>query len=228
MAVSFSRTPPRTGGAWKFVFMGIDGELLPMESFRGLAILVVNISSRSSFSRQLLELQAIYEQYRERGLIVLGIPSGDFSKNEFESDQEIRDYCKNQYGATFPMTGKTMVLGAARHPFFDWAAEQVSELGQVKWDFHKFLISPDGRIVDWFSSVSHVSDTRLKRIIERYLPFPPGFKMYYSDDSKHPMLALHAEEAQQPQITSAEVPHEPAALAEAETTSDEKHEAIPA
>ncbi len=161
-------------------------------------------------------------------MIVLGIPSGEFIKNEFESDQEIRDYCKNQYGATFPMTGKTMVLGAARHPFFDWAAEQVSELGQVKWDFHKFLISPDGRIVDWFSSVSHVSDTRLKRIIERYLPFPPGFKMYYSDDSKHPMLALHAEEAQQPQITSAEVPHEPAALAEAETTSDEKHEAIPA
>ena len=156
--------------AHAFDFMSIEGDPLPMSSFAGKAVLVVNTASRCGFTDQYSALQAIWQQYRDRGLVVLGVPSNDFGSQEPGSETEIRTFCEVNYGIDFPMTSKVQVNGDGAHPFYRWAATQFGPQAKPRWNFHKYLITPEGRLSDWFSTVTGPTSTRVIKAIEQVLP----------------------------------------------------------
>lgn len=140
--------------AHDFAFVSIEGEPLPLAGFRGQPILLVNTASFCGFTSQYQGLQGLWERYRERGLVVLGVPSGDFGGQEYGSNEEIRDFCDAQFGIDFPMTEKQSVRGAAAHPLYRWLAESHGAAAVPRWNFHKVLIDRAGRPLQaWPSSI---------------------------------------------------------------------------
>ncbi len=156
--------------AHDFAFTSIEGNILPMSVFEGKTVLVVNTASLCGFTPQYLELQALWSRYRDRGLIVLGVPSNDFGSQEPGTAHEISTFCEVNYGIDFPMTDKVQVKGDAAHPFYRWAARQVGFAGKPRWNFHKYLIGPDGRLINWFSSPTKPTAARVVEAIEALLP----------------------------------------------------------
>lgn len=160
--------------AYDFGFTSIEGQPLPLKTFSGKAVLVVNTASRCGFTPQYADLQAVWERYRERGLVVLGVPSNDFGGQEPGTEAEIKRFCKVNFAVDFPMTAKVHVKGDEAHPFYKWAKQRLGALAQPRWNFHKYLISPDGELVDWFSTITSPSAEKVTRAIEQHLPAAPG------------------------------------------------------
>ena len=107
---------------------------------------------------------------RERGLVVIGIPSNDFGKQEPGAETEIGAFCQKNYGVTFPLSAKLSVSGSDAHPLYRFLVAHAGTLSQPRWNFYKFLVSPDGGVAEWFSSLRDPASTRVKRAIERHLP----------------------------------------------------------
>jgi glutathione peroxidase len=160
--------------AHAFSFTAISGEPLPLAGLAGKAVLIVNTASECGFTRQYADLQALWERYRDRGLVVLGVPSNDFGGQEPGTEHQIKEFCAVNFDVDFPMTGKTEVRGARAHPFYRWAAAQVGPLGVPRWNFHKYLIAPDGSLADWFSTTTGPDTSRLRDAVERQLPAAGG------------------------------------------------------
>jgi glutathione peroxidase len=155
--------------AYEFSFMSIEGEPLPLSAYCGRAILVVNTASLCGFTRQYGDLQALYEKYRDQGLIVLGVPSNDFGNQEPGEEAEIKSFCEINYGIDFPMTEKTKVTGSRAHPFYKWAAGELGSSAKPRWNFHKYLVGPDGRLVGWFSTSTSPMSGKVIRAVELQL-----------------------------------------------------------
>jgi glutathione peroxidase len=135
--------------------------------YRGKVVLVVNTASYCGYTPQYEGLEKLHAQYAARGFTVLGFPSGDFGNQEKATNKEIADFCFNTYGVKFPMFSKTSVAGSAANPLF---AELAKATGQPpKWNFHKYLIDRDGRVVKVFPSAVKPLDERLTREIEAAL-----------------------------------------------------------
>ena len=158
------------GGAHAFDFVSIEGEPLPMSSFSGKVVLVVNTASKCGFTRQYSGLQELWEKYQNNGLIVLGVPSNDFGHQEPGSETEIKSFCEVNYDIDFPMTSKVRVNGHEAHPFYRWAAKQFGFHAKPRWNFHKYLIAPDGRLADWFSTGTSPTSIRVLKAVEQLLP----------------------------------------------------------
>ncbi len=165
-----SSTDSSNQTAHSFEFTSIEGESLPMKRFGGKAVLLVNTASRCGFTRQYDDLQALWERYRDRGLVVLGVPSNDFGGQEPGSESEIKKFCRINFDVDFPMTSKVSVKGKHAHPLYRWAAQQLGWNAKPRWNFHKYLISPDGQLVGWFSSPTSPTAKRVLRAIEAQLP----------------------------------------------------------
>lgn len=141
--------------AYEFSFQSIDGEPLPLAAYRGKPVLVVNTASLCGFTPQYRELEVLWRKYRARGLVVLGVPSNDFGEQEPGSAAEIKSFCESNYAVDFPLAGKERVIGAEAHPFYRWIAEELGEDAVPRWNFHKYLIGPDGELAGaWPSRVS--------------------------------------------------------------------------
>jgi len=166
----FAPSSSEAVSAWDFSFLAIDGEPIKLSQFEGKAVLVVNTASQCGFTPQYKGLQALYQKYRQRGLVVLGVPSNDFGGQEPGSPHEIREFCQTNFSVDFPLTEKVKVTGEDAHPFFRWAAKEMGPLAKPRWNFHKYLIAPDGRLVDWFSSVTSPDQASVSRAIEANLP----------------------------------------------------------
>lgn len=156
--------------AHEFTFQSIDGQPLPLSAFAGKAVLVVNTASECGFTPQYAELERLWRDYRERGLVVLGVPSNDFGGQEPGSAAEIQAFCTDTYAVDFPLADKVKVKGDDAHPFYRWAAAQVGVLGVPRWNFHKYLIAPDGRLADWFSTPTKPMSAKVIAAIEKVLP----------------------------------------------------------
>jgi glutathione peroxidase len=156
--------------AWDFSFTTIGGEPLPLSQFQGRTVLVVNTASECGFTPQYRGLQALHRKYRDHGLTVLGVPSNDFGAQEPGADAEIEAFCSANFGIDFLLTSKVAVSGDEAHPFFRWAAQEMGPLAQPRWNFHKYLIAPDGRLVDWFSSATEPEADSVCHSIEANLP----------------------------------------------------------
>ena len=156
--------------ALDFSFTAIDGNSLPLSSFKGKAVLLVNTASHCGFTSQYGELQALWRRYRDRGFVVLGVPSNDFGGQEPGTNTEIKTFCEVNFDVDFPLTEKVHVKGEKAHAFYTWAEKELGALAKPRWNFHKYLIAPDGRLVDWFSSVTSPNSTRLTQALESVLP----------------------------------------------------------
>ncbi len=160
----------QSGSAHDFSFTDIRGTDLPLAGFAGRALLVVNTASKCGFTKQLQGLQEIYDTYRERGFVVLGVPSNDFAGQEPGSEADIQSFCELNYGVSFPMTAKQRVSGTDAHPLFSWLGEQLGMLSAPRWNFYKYLIDPDGHAIDWFASTTPPASGSVVRAIEAVLP----------------------------------------------------------
>lgn len=156
-----------TSTAHRFSFTSIDGDPLALERFAGKTLLVVNTASKCGFTGQYDGLQALWETYRDRGLVVLGVPSNDFLGQEPGTEQEIKTFCEVNFNIDFPMTSKVRVKGRKAHPFYVWAKQQS---GAPRWNFHKYLISSEGNLVGSFSSRTKPQSEKLIAAVEANLP----------------------------------------------------------
>jgi glutathione peroxidase len=159
--------------AYDFSFAELRGGApLPLTQFSGKVLLVVNTASKCGFTGQYEGLEKLYETYREQGLVVIGVPSNDFGHQEPGSAEEIASFCKLNYGVTFPVTAKEVVSGDTAHPFYRWAKETLGFGTAPKWNFHKYLINRDGKLVDYFHSTTTPASSRLIEAIEKLLSEP--------------------------------------------------------
>lgn len=156
--------------AHDFSFPAIDGGTIRLDAFAGKAVLVVNTASECGFTPQYEGLQALWERYRDRGLVVLGVPSNDFGGQEPGSNADIKRFCETTFRVDFPLTAKQTIQGPDAHPFYRWARDELGVVAAPKWNFHKYLIAPDGRLVDWFSTITPPDADRLIRSVETHLP----------------------------------------------------------
>lgn len=147
----------------------IDGKEVSMKSFEGKVILVVNVASKCGLTPQYEGLQALYEKYKSRGLVVLGFPANEFRGQEPGSNAEIKDFCTRTYGVTFPMFGKTVVKGPGMHPIYQWLLSNTDPSKDIDWNFAKFVLSRDGKRVTRFSSRVKPDATELVSVIEAEL-----------------------------------------------------------
>ena len=173
LAVLFTGSAALAGdegsSAYDFAFTSIQGKPLPLSSFRGKVVLVVNTASRCGFTHQYGDLQATWERYRDRGLVVLGVPSNDFGNQEPGTEAEIKTFCEINFNVDFPMTAKVHVRGDGAHPFYRWAAEKLGPAAKPRWNFHKYLIDPDGHLAHWFSTQTAPTSSEITRAIEAQL-----------------------------------------------------------
>lgn len=133
-----------------FTFTSIDGGSLPLDAWQGKPVLVVNTASLCGFTPQYDDLQALYDRYRDRGLVVLAVPSDDF-RQELSSAEAVKEFCAVNFDLTLPMTEITHVKGPEAHAFYQWLA---SEHGFTPgWNFNKVLIGPEGEVVGTWGSV---------------------------------------------------------------------------
>ncbi|MCW5750329.1 MAG: glutathione peroxidase [Alphaproteobacteria bacterium] len=156
--------------AHDFTFRAIEGGELPLGSFRGKAVLVVNTASQCGFTPQYAGLQELWRRYRERGLVVLGVPSNDFGGQEPGSAAEIKAFCEVNFDVDFPLTDKQRVIGADAHPFYRWIARELGEGQLPRWNFHKYLVAPDGSLAGTFPTRVRPDAPELIRAIEEVLP----------------------------------------------------------
>ena len=160
---------------WSAVSLdSIGGGPLPTVDYKGRVVLLVNTASQCGFTGQYKGLEELWRRYKDRGLVVLGVPSNDFGGQEPGSKEEIKRFCEANFDVTFPLADKQVVSGAAAHPLYRWAAAQTGALGTPSWNFHKILIGRDGRIIDWFTAMSGMGP-KLDRAIEAALVAPESF-----------------------------------------------------
>ena len=145
--------------AHEFEFRSIDGGTIHMSEFAGNPVLLVNVASECGYTPQYEHLQQLWERYRDDGLIVLGVPSNDFGAQEPGTEAEIQGFCETRFGVDFPMTAKQQVVGGDAHPLYRWIAAELGEGAAPRWNFHKYLINPEGGLAaTWPSAVDPLDD----------------------------------------------------------------------
>ncbi len=148
---------------------GLLGGEVPMSAFQGKAVLVVNTASKCGYTPQYEGLQSLYEAKKDEGLVVVGVPSGDFMGQEYSDAEEIAEFCTLNFGVTFPMTAKDHVKGKNANAFYQWAEAQLGEDAVPKWNFHKVLIGKDGKAVAAFPTKTDPNAPELTQAIDAAL-----------------------------------------------------------
>ena len=150
----------------------IDGTPARLEEYRGQVVLIVNTASKCGFTRQYDGLQKLYTQYKDQGLVILGFPANNFMNQEPGENSEIAEFCRLNYGVSFPMFAKISVRGKNIHPLFDWLTSKKANpefAGKISWNFNKFLISREGKVIGRFGSRTEPEDPELAEAIEQAL-----------------------------------------------------------
>ncbi|WP_419421354.1 glutathione peroxidase (plasmid) [Legionella sp. D16C41] len=156
--------------AYDYSFNSLVGhQPLPLTQFKGKVLLIVNTASKCGFTPQYAGLEKLYQEYRNKGLVILGVPSNDFGGQEPGSEQNIADFCHINYGVSFPMTAKETVSGKQAHPFYRWAKQKLGFGSSPKWNFHKYLINRKGELITFYYSTTKPDSPRLIKTIEKAL-----------------------------------------------------------
>jgi glutathione peroxidase len=154
--------------AFAFSFPALDGGTVRLADYAGKPILVVNTASLCGYTPQYAGLQEVWTRFKDRGLLLVGVPSNDFGGQEPGGAAEIDETAHHQYGVTFPITAKADVKGPNAHPFYKWAAGELPN-ATPQWNFHKYLIGRDGHIAAAFPSAVEPTDTRVITAIAKEL-----------------------------------------------------------
>lgn len=166
IALGLLAAPVAQAAGFTGTFASIDGGTLSIEDWRGRPVLVTNTASRCAFTRQYDELQALYDEYRDEGLVVLAVPSQDFNQ-ELATAEEVKDFCEVNFNLDIPMTDITPVRGAEAHPFY--RALKAEAGFEPAWNFNKVLIGPDGEFIAAWGSVVRPDARPITRAIEALL-----------------------------------------------------------
>ena len=141
------------GSIYDIAVKDIDGKDTTLAAYKGKVVLIVNVASKCGFTPQYKNLEAVYQKYKDQGFVVLGFPCNQFGGQEPGTNEEIKQFCTSKYDVTFPLFDKIEVNGANRHPLYEALASETSPFpGNIKWNFTKFLIGKDGKIVNRFDS----------------------------------------------------------------------------
>lgn len=147
----------------------LDGKPIDPAQLSGKVVLLVNTASKCGLTPQYKALQSVWDGYKDKGLVVLGVPCNDFGGQEPGSADQIGAFCEKNYGVGFLLTEKQSVVGSGAAPIYQWATSEAGPLGTPRWNFHKFLIGKDGRLIDWFSSVTPPDGVNVRQAIEKAL-----------------------------------------------------------
>jgi len=138
---------------YDYTMNSIDGEPTPLSSFKGKVVLLVNVASRCGYTPQYAGLERLYERYKDRGFVIIGVPANNFMHQEPGTNTEIKTFCKTKYDVTFPMMSKVSVVGADQDPLYQYLTSKQQDPkagGEIKWNFTKFLIGKNGEILARF------------------------------------------------------------------------------
>jgi len=167
----FFKTPATANYEKKFYDFSIEsisGEKIDFKDYKDRVILVVNTASYCGFTKQYDELQELWDLYREKGLIVLGVPSNSFNQ-EKNDNKDVKEFCEINFNINFPLTTITEVKGKNSHELFKWAKENHGKSAEPKWNFHKILINKEGKVEDTFASFTKPLSKKLIKAIESIL-----------------------------------------------------------
>ena len=153
---------------YDFNIEGINGEVIDFKEYKGKVVLIVNTASYCGFTNQYDDLQKLWDMYKSRGLIVLGIPSDSFNQ-EKKSDDEVKKFCEVNFNINFPLSSITEVKGKNAHDLYKWAKENHGKSAIPKWNFYKILINKEGKIEDTFSSFTKPLSKKITDKIESIL-----------------------------------------------------------
>lgn len=151
---------------YEFVFTSINESTMPLRNYQGQPILLVNTASECDFTPQYRALEKIWADYKESGLVVVGMPCNDFGQQEPGTEKEIEEFCDNQYNVSFPMTCKYSVMGLSAHPLFHAIREEFGDDASPRWNFYKYLFDGYGQMVDFWPSKVEPDDSALTHKIE--------------------------------------------------------------
>ena len=157
---------------YDFTLNSIEGQSTSLASFKGKVVLLVNVASRCGFTPQYAGLEALYEKYKDRGFVIVGIPANNFGGQEPGSNQEIKTFCTSKYHVTFPMMAKVSVKGSDITPLYAFLTDKSANPetgGEIGWNFTKFLIGPDGKVIARFDSEVEPDAKDLRSAIEKAL-----------------------------------------------------------
>ncbi len=152
--------------AFDFIFDLPNGDPFPLAQYQGKTILIANTASQCGFVGQLQQLEEVYQKYKSDNFMVIAVPSDDFGQQEPLTNETLCPIYQQEYHLSFPIMAKTNVKGPNGHPFFKWAGQLAGFLGQPRWNFHKFLIAPDGSLDNWFSSMTKPTAPTITKKIE--------------------------------------------------------------
>ena len=152
--------------AYNFEFKSIDGNIIHLNQYNNKVIVVVNVASRCGFTNQYEDLQILWEKYKDKNLVIIGVPTNNF-KQEPGSNKEIKKFCETTFGVNFPMTEKIDVIGKNAHPFYKWAKKNYGISAIPKWNFHKIIIKKNGKIAGAFTSLTNPSSAKFNKLIEK-------------------------------------------------------------
>ncbi len=147
----------------------INGEDLNLNQYKNKTILLVNVASKCGFTKQYTSLQTLYEKYKDKKFIIIGLPSNQFGSQEPGTNKEIKDFCETNFNITFPMTTKVDVKGDNLHEIYTWAKKNYGKSTIPKWNFHKILINKNGKVQNTFNSFIDPLSKKIIKEIEKIL-----------------------------------------------------------
>ena len=150
----------------------IDGNDVDLSQYLGKVVMIVNVASKCGFTPQYKELEALYQKYKDRGFVILGFPANDFLHQEPGTDEEIKSFCSLNYGVTFPIFSKITVLGRNKAPLYEDSVSRKTNpdySGMIKWNFSKFLIGRDGKVINRFAPTTSQNAESVINAIEQAL-----------------------------------------------------------
>jgi glutathione peroxidase len=155
-----------------FTLNSIDGKPAPLSQYQGKVVLIVNVASKCGFTPQYTGLEKIYEKYKDQGFVILGFPANNFGAQEPGTNEEIKTFCSSKYMVTFPMYAKISVKGADIHPLYQFLTDKATNPasgGDIKWNFTKFLVGKDGKVIARFESAVTPESAEVTGAIEKAL-----------------------------------------------------------
>ena len=152
--------------ATDFSFKNVEGKTINLTEYKDQVILIVNVASRCGFTNQYKGLQSLWSTYKDKGLVVIGVPSNNF-RQEPGSNKAIKNFCETTFGIDFPITEKTNIIGEDAHPFFIWAKNNYGSSAIPKWNFHKIIVGKNGKVVETFASITKPSSKKFISAIEK-------------------------------------------------------------
>jgi glutathione peroxidase len=172
LCVACASLTAQTKSIYDFTMKSIDGQPVSLGSYSGKVVLLVNVASKCGFTPQYAGLEALYEKYKDRGLVIVGIPANNFMSQEPGTDAEIKTFCTNKYNVTFPMMSKVSVKGDDKTPLYTFLTDANTDpqfAGDIKWNFTKFLIDRNGNVVQRFEPAVTPDSKEVVSAIEKQL-----------------------------------------------------------